>query len=134
MRKELAENEKVITRLTAEQIKAIEEMNGTMESRYDYFEEFANIIGVGNSFAVRYNKNKTKRLHLDNMIVDITTRTKKGKLMIVRINLDATYKVEGTDTRDGKPYKYYLNPWIVYETDKNNKFNITSELTKCSEN
>ena len=71
--------------LTVEQVREIEEINGTKESRTEYFEAVRAIVN-GNYGTVRWRKNYMEVISLDkDNFIDIETKTIKGIRYIVAI-------------------------------------------------
>ena len=70
-------------KITLEQLDKIEDINGTLVTRYDYIDAIAEILDV-NYGGVRWNVNTMKTIALDDQhILDITTKTVKGQRFIV---------------------------------------------------
>lgn len=72
-------------KLTVEQVRRIEEINGTKTSRTEYFEAIRAIVG-GNYGTVRWHKNHMEMISLDkDNFIDIETKTVKGVRYVVAI-------------------------------------------------
>lgn len=90
--------------VTAEHLQKINEINGTLSNRAEYFEKIAEITGayVG---AIRWNAYRVKGVVLaEHLVMEIECKTIKGKLMIKYMNVRAfahfedsqAWKLEGT--------------------------------------
>ena len=81
-------------KLTVEEISKINNINGTMKDRYEYFEKLAELLG-GKYTTVRWNKNFVEAVSLDKTtILDIQCKTVKGKMMIKLMNIEDYEKTE----------------------------------------
>lgn len=81
-------------RITAEEIEKINEINGTLNDRYEYFEKLTEILN-GKGTYIRWNKNSVKEVMLDDeTILTIACKTVKGKMMLSRISADTHKRTE----------------------------------------
>ena len=72
--------------MTALEIKKINEINGTLETRAEYLKKIAEIVGgkIGNS-TFRYNINCVNRVVVNETVIDITIAKRKDKRFITEI-------------------------------------------------
>lgn len=81
-------------KLTTSEINSINEINGTMKDRYEYFDKIASILNAEYT-RVRWNKKYVEAIKLDNTtILDIQCKTVKGNMMIKLLNIEDFERTE----------------------------------------
>lgn len=82
-------------KITLEQLNKIEAINGTLSTRYEYITAIANILNA-DCGCVKWYINHMKTITLDDQhILDITTKTVKGKRFVTSL---VVYGGKGTPT------------------------------------
>lgn len=105
-------------RITVDEMIKLEGINGKLETRLEYITAIKNILDA-NLVACRFNKNHMTTISLDKTtIMEITTKTIKGRRYVVGLNIDDLSKEHRSglylerDNKTGKWLTAYDSVWF----------------------